>query len=112
MSRKLAILLSLVVIVIFGVLCSLSQGTLADVKIFGLNFFDFFDQTSANIFLPLGGFFAVIFVGWKMKKPDVVDEFTSGGTRKLNKFFVNFSYYLIKYLAPIVVAVVLISGLI
>lgn len=112
MSRKLAILLSLAVIVAFGVLCSLSQGTLADVKIFGLNFFDFFDQTSANIFLPLGGFFAVIFVGWKMKKPDVVDEFTSGGTRKLNKFFVNFSYYSIKYLAPIVVAVVLISGLI
>ena len=112
MSRKLAIFLSLAVIVIFGVLCSLSQGTLADVKIFGLNFFDFFDQTSANIFLPLGGFFAVIFVGWKMKKPDVVDEFTSGGTRKLNKFFVNFSYYSIKYLAPIVVAVVLISGLI
>lgn len=112
MSRRVAILISLAVIVVFGTLCSLSQGTLADVKIFGLNFFDFFDKTSANIFLPLGGFFAVIFVGWRMKKPDMVDEFTSGGTHKLGRFFVDFSYYSIKYLAPIVVAIVLISGLV
>lgn len=112
MSRKVAILLSTSVIVVFGVLCSLSQGTLADVKIFGFNFFDFFDKTSANILLPLGGFFAVIFVGWKMKKPDVVDEFTSGGERKISTFFINFSYYSIKYLAPVVVAVVLVSGLV
>ncbi len=111
-SRKLAIFLSLSVIVTFGVLCSLSQGVLADVKILGFNFFDFFDKTSSNILLPLGGFFAVIFVGWKMKKPDVVDELTSGGVHKFNKLFLNFSYYSIKYLAPIVVAVVLVSGLI
>ena len=111
-SRKLAILLSTVVIVAFGVLCSLSQGTLADVKIFGLNFFDFFDKTSANILLPLGGFLAVIFVGWKMKKPEVTDELTSGGLHKLNPLFLNFVYYSIKYLAPVVVATVLISGLI
>ena len=112
MSRKLAILLSLTVIVVFGVLCSLSQGTLADVKIFGLNFFDFFDKTSANILLPLGGFLAVIFVGWKMKKPEVVDELTSGGSHKIKGYFLNFVYYSIKYLAPVVVAIVLISGLI
>ncbi len=112
MSRKLAILLSLSVIVVFGVLCSLSQGTLSDIKIFGLNFFDFFDKTSSNILLPLGGFFAVIFVGWKMKRADVDDEITSGGIHKFKAFFLNFIYYSIKYLAPVVVAVVLISGLI
>ena len=112
MSRKVAITSSLVVIVTFGVLCSLSQGTLADVKILGYNFFDFFDKSSANILLPLGGFFAVIFVGWKMKKPDVEDELTSGGLHKLRPAFLNFIYYSIKYLAPVVVAIVLISGLV
>lgn len=112
MSRKVAITSSLVVIVTFGVLCSLSQGTLSDVKILGYNFFDFFDKTSANILLPLGGFFAVIFVGWKMKKQDVEDELTSGGLHKLRPVFLNFIYYSIKYLAPVVVAIVLISGLI
>lgn len=112
MSRKVAITSSLVVIVTFGVLCSLSQGTLADVKILGYNFFDFFDKTSANILLPLGGFFAVIFVGWKMKRQDVEDELTSGGLHKLRPAFLNFIYYSIKYLAPVVVAIVLVSGLV
>ena len=112
MSRKVAITSSLVVIVTFGVLCSLSQGTLSDVKILGYNFFDFFDKSSANILLPLGGFFAVIFVGWKMKKQDVEDELTSGGLHKLRPVFLNFIYYSIKYLAPVVVAIVLISGLV
>jgi NSS family neurotransmitter:Na+ symporter len=112
MSRKVAISLSLAVIVTFGVLCSLSQGVLADVKILGYNFFDFFDKSSANILLPLGGFFAVIFVGWKMKKQDVEDELTSGGLHKLRPAFLNFIYYSIKYLAPVVVAIVLISGLV
>ena len=112
MSRKVAITSSLVVIVTFGVLCSLSQGTLSDVKILGYNFFDFFDKSSANILLPLGGFFAVIFVGWKMKKQDVEDELTSGGLHKLRPAFLNFIYYSIKYLAPVVVAIVLISGLV
>ena len=112
MSRKVAITSSLVVIVTFGVLCSLSQGVLADVKILGYNFFDFFDKSSANILLPLGGFFAVIFVGWKMKKQDVEDELTSGGLHKLRPAFINFIYYSIKYLAPVVVAIVLVSGLV
>ena len=97
---------------VFGTLCSLSQGTLADVKIFGQNFFDFFDKTSSNILLPLGGFFAVVFVGWKMKRPDVDDEITSGGIHKFKPFFLNFIYYSIKYVAPVVVATILISGLI
>lgn len=112
LSRKVAITSSLVVIVTFGVLCSLSQGTLSDVKILGYNFFDFFDKTSANILLPLGGFFAVIFVGWKMKRQDVEDELTSGGLHKLRPAFLNFIYYSIKYLAPVVVAIVLVSGLV
>lgn len=112
MSRKFAIFISLVVIVTFGVLCSLSQGVLADVKILGYNFFDFFDKSSSNILLPLGGFFAVIFVGWKMKRPDVEDELTSGGVHRFSPAVMNFVYYSIKYLAPVVVAVVLISGLI
>ncbi len=112
MSRAVAIGLSMVVIVAFGILCALSQGILSDVKILGYNFFDFFDKTSSNILLPLGGFFAVIFVGWKMKKPEVEDELTSGGLHNYKKIFLNFVYYSIKYLAPVVVAVVLISGLV
>jgi hypothetical protein len=47
-----------------------------------------------------------------MKKQDVEDELTSGGLHKLRPAFLNFIYYSIKYLAPVVVAIVLISGLV
>ena len=111
LGRKVSILLSMVVIVTFGVLCSLSQGVLSDVQIFGNNIFDCFDKFSANILLPLGGIFAVIFVGWRMKKPDFKDEITSGGAHPFKKWFLAYVYFSIKYLAPIVVAIILIRGL-
>ena len=47
-----------------------------------------------------------------MKKPEVMDELTSGGMHKISPVAMNFAYFLIKYLAPVVVAVVLLSGLI
>jgi hypothetical protein len=47
-----------------------------------------------------------------MKKPEVMDELTSGGLHKINPLALNLVYFLIKYLAPVVVAIVLLSGLI
>lgn len=110
-SRKWSVLLTTAVIAAFGTLCSLSQGTLKEFTIFGNNIFDCFDKLSANILLPLGGLSAVIFVGWRMTKAECTDELTSGGIRNYPAFFINFIYLSIKYLAPVVVAVVLAQGL-
>lgn len=111
-NRGKAVVLSVAVVAIFGSLCSLSQGVLSDFKIFGNNIFDCFDKFSANILLPLGGIFVVIFVGWKMKKTAVLDELTSGGTYSLPSFVQSFIYLSIKYLAPVVVAIIMLQGLI
>lgn len=111
-SRKLSILLSSLLVVVLGTLCALSQGALSHINLFGNNIFDCFDKFSANILLPLGGLLCVIFVGWKMAKADCLDEITSGGHHHYPSFLLNFIYLSIKYLAPVVVAVVLIQGLI
>ncbi len=111
-KRRNAVLGSVLLIVFFGVFCSLSQGTLSDFKILGYNIFDLFDKTSANILMPLGAFLFVFYAGWKLKKEDFTDELTSGGLHKFSPFMFNFIYWSVKYLAPIVVAVILISGLI
>ena len=112
LGRRVSIVGSTLFIAVLGVLCALSQGALADVQIFGNNIFDSFDKFSANILLPLGGLCAVIFVGWKMAKEDCIDEITSSGLHKFSTFMVNFVYLSIKYLAPLVVAVVLVQGLV
>ncbi len=45
-----------------------------EVQVFGLTFFDALDFLTANIMLPLGGVAIAIFVGWKMREPDVHGE--------------------------------------
>ena len=42
----------------------MSWGIMSDVKLFGLNIFDLFNYTTANILLPLGGLLIVAFLGW------------------------------------------------
>ena len=111
LGRTLSIVISTTAVTALGTLCALSQGVLADFKIFGNNIFDCFDKLSANILLPLGGLIVVIFVGWKMSKKDVLHELTSGGTHKYPAALQNIIYLSMKYLAPIVVAVILVRGL-
>ena len=94
-----------------GGLCSLSFGPLADVKVFGMGFFDLFDTFASNVLLTVGGLLVVLFVGWKMPKADVFDELTNGGTKRRNIRLFNFFYFLIRYIAPVGVAVLILSNL-
>jgi NSS family neurotransmitter:Na+ symporter len=94
-----------------GGLCSLSFGPLADVKVFGMAFFDLFDTLASNVLLTVGGLLVVLFVGWKMPKADVFDELTNGGTKRRNVRLFNFFYFLIRYVAPVGLLVLILSNL-
>ncbi len=111
LTRKAAVLIAFTIIGIFGTLSSLSNGVLADVKIFGKTFFDLFDYTSSNILLPVGGLLVVMFVGWRMKKTDVLDELTNGGSIAIKGFVLKWIIFTIKFLAPIAIALVLLSSI-
>lgn len=89
-----------------GVFASLSTGPIQDLKIFGKPFFDFLDLFCSNFLLLLGGMLAVLFVGWKMKKEDVFDEFTNGGTKAFNRKIFPLVYGVIKYVAPLALAII------
>ena len=94
-----------------GGVCSLSFGPLAGTKVFGLGLFDFADTFASNVLLTIGGLLVVLFVGWKMSRADVFDEFTNGGTKKCNVRLFNFFWFLIRFVAPVGVAVLFISNL-
>ena len=94
-----------------GALCSLSFGPLSDLHIFGRTIFDFFDNLSSNVLMTLGSLLTVLFVGWKLKKTDIYDEFTNGGTLSANAKIFGVLWILIRYVAPIAVLAVFISGL-
>ncbi|MBQ8060682.1 MAG: sodium-dependent transporter [Bacteroidales bacterium] len=96
---------------VLGILCSLSFGTLSGVKLLGNTIFNFCDRLCSNWLMTLGALMFSIFVGWKMDKAAVRDELTNGGTLKANSRMFPFIYFLIKYIAPLTIAAIFISGL-
>jgi len=94
-----------------GALCCLSFGPLAGTKVFGLGLFDFADTVASNVLLTIGGLLVVLFVGWKMSRADVYDEFTNGGTKVWNVRLFNFFWFLIRFVAPVGVAVLIVTNI-
>ncbi len=111
LSRFASCSILFVICLVVGVFCSLSFGPLADVKLFGRSIFDFFDNLSSNILMTLGSLLTVLFVGWRLKKTDVYEEFTNGGTLSTNVKIFGVLWFLIRYVAPLAIAVIFISGL-
>lgn len=108
-ERKKAVIGTGVVLAIMNIFASLSMGLLSEFKIFGVVIFDFFDFITDKIFLAIGGMLVAIFVGWVMKKEDLQDEITNGGKLKFALF--EAWYFLIKYIIPILIAIVAITGI-
>lgn len=111
-SRLWACVVLFAVCWVVGALCSLSFGPLSHIQIAGGNIFDFFDSMSSNILMTLGSLLTVIFVGWRLKRTDVYDEFTNGGTLSRNAKLFGVLWFLIRYVCPLAIAAIFISGLV
>ena len=110
-SRLGACALLFVICWVIGAVCSLSFGPLSHIQIRGGNIFDFLDCLSSNVLMTLGSLFTVIFVGWRLKKTDVYDEFTNGGTLSRNSRIFGVLWFLIRYIAPVAIIAIFISGI-
>ena len=65
-------------------------------KFYGKTFFDLLDFLTANIMLPLGGFFIAIFVGWVMRNSSVQDEMAIH-----NELLFRSWRFLVRYVTPV-----------
>ena len=89
-----------------GILSALSFDLLSDFTPIGdRNFFDSMDFLSNQILLPLGGIFIAIFVGWVMKRENVLEEL------EINEgWILKAWYFLLKFLSPVLVGVVFVAA--
>lgn len=110
MKRWRGCILLFVICGSIGALCSLSFGPLAGVQIFGKGIFDFFDWLASNFFMLLLALVTTLFVGFALKKAEVKDEITNGGTVN-NKVF-PVVYFLLKWVAPISIVAIFITNFI
>lgn len=108
-TRKKATIISALSIYVLGVACTLSQGPMPQLSIFGKNLFDAMDFLSTNILLPFGGLLIVIFAGWVVKPKLIKDEITNNGVLKGKLFPVYL--FIIRFIAPVAIILVFLNGM-
>lgn len=110
-KRSTASIINTLLIFLVGAFCTLSFGPLSDWTIFGLTIFDLFDVVTADFMMPISALAMILFLGWFYPKQEVKDELTNGGTLHMNKLF-NIYYFLLRYIAPAALIIILIYGII
>jgi neurotransmitter:Na+ symporter, NSS family len=105
---KISIILGIVVF-FAAVPALLSYSTLSDVSIFGRSIFDATDFLVSNVLLPLGNFLIAIFIIYAMDRRIVKKELLTGS--KMNDGYYNTFIFLMQYIVPVVILVVLIYSL-
>lgn len=106
MSRSSATGLTIAIAAVFGTICSLSFGPLADFRIFNMSMFDLFDFTSSTVLLPLGGIFISLYVGFNMKRKAVEAQL-----RGVSRLTVNCLLFCLRFIAPACITLIFLSGL-
>lgn len=107
MNRTKACLAVLLPLFVFSTLCSLSLGVLSGWKIAGLVLFDFLDSLTTNVLLPMAALLTCIYLGWFAPKGFMKKEITNHG--KLHSALLPAISFIIRWTAPVLIAIIFIS---
>ena len=106
-NRKVGTLIMAGIMLVLGSLSSLGYGLLGNVKIFGIQFLDFFDFITNSVMMPIAAIITCIYclkaVGLKKIEQEVLK---SGGSFKRKAVF----EFMIKYLCIFFLLIILISS--
>ncbi|MBS2100138.1 sodium-dependent transporter [Carboxylicivirga linearis] len=97
MKRSWATIVATVSITLFGLMA-----------VFSSSIFNFFDYTTANILLPLGGILISIFVGWILGKLKAKEELSAHGGKVR---MIGVIMIILKFIAPIAIGLVFLNGI-
>lgn len=101
MSRKKASYILLAVFTVGCTICSVFPRAIT-----------IFDAIASNWLLPLGGVFAVVFIGWFYSKEEFRNELSSGVLYPLRKKLFGFIMFLIRFVAPAGILAIFLSQII
>lgn len=112
-KRQYAVLTTGFGVLTMGIPCALSFGPLAEVTLFGKTFFSFLIFLCLNVLIPVGGFAAVILVGWKWGIKNAVNHLKEGAETLFQSYPIlkTYFYISIKYLAPFIIVVIMFDAL-
>ncbi|MDY3114575.1 MAG: sodium-dependent transporter [Sutterella sp.] len=107
-TRAVASALCFVSLAILGVLCALSFGPLANVKVIGFTFFDFFDYLTSNIGMPIGVLGIGLVVGW-LARPMAETQLQL--VQPYPQYFLTLFHLIAGFVAPVLIIIVMLKGL-
>lgn len=110
MKRGWACALLFVLCGAFGTLCSLSFGPLSGTHILGLNLFDFADSAASNVLMVSGALVSIVLAAWVMPRKVLFGELTNGGTLRVNVRLFPVVLFLLRYVAPIGILILIASS--
>ncbi|MDE5734283.1 MAG: sodium-dependent transporter [Duncaniella sp.] len=106
-SRRRACVLVCLPLLILSPVCSLSVGAWSGFRIAGLTIFDFLDTVATNIMLPVGGILLCIYMGWVAPESFFRSQVTNDGA--LHSRALGLIRFVVKWIAPVLIAVILVS---
>lgn len=96
---------------LLGLPSALSYSLLKNQTIGGMTFLDLMDFFATAILIPLGGFFAVLLVGWKWGAVNALAQLKEGSVEffKRNPWLSRYFWFCFKYSAPTLIALVFLN---
>lgn len=108
MSRLRACLWVLLPLFVLSSVCSLSNGVWSGFTIGGEVIFNALDTLATNVLLPVGSLLLCVYMGWFAPRGFMCGELTNDGS--LRSRLAPAVMWLIRYAAPVLIAIVLVSG--
>ena len=105
-NRKAATFFTGALILFFATFSALGYGAWGDIRIFGMQFLDFFDFVTNSALMPIVAAVTCVFVGWVIGPKSIVDECEAQGCAMKAKTFYSF---MVRYLAPALMVALLVS---
>lgn len=113
MRRRSATALTIAIATFFGIFCALSFSSLSGLSLPGIgsfNIFNFFDYTSSNILLPLGGILVSVFVGHKMSRSLLRRQLSSPDASRPS-LAARTIPFILRWVAPVLITVIFLVNL-
>lgn len=102
-KKTSSVMLTFLICFVFGIFASLSFGILSEIKIFGMNIFEFITFLADNIFLPLGAVSICILAGRKWGIKNLSDELSTGAKKRISCKLLGF---ILSFLAPCIIIII------
>ena len=109
-NRKVSVAMITVVMFLIGVLTTHPDSVLGFVRVNGMNLFDSFDFLASNVLMPAGGLLITLFVGYYVKKNDLLKELTNDG-QVGNPKLIGTYRIILRVVTPILLIIVFLNAM-